>query len=261
MDWNEGMKEGKHPWRKVSYPMGLASDHQRKDWTQVGKAGSQPISPIKQASESTGFVSFSSGIGPEKERAAKLERLAQRSYYFTKAQSNQAYAVTKSASTNIAISPFFCAGISLWFHLLLSFLLEPFNSLDTDPISMLLFLTHLLSSLSDLYLVQSEMILSLMYLQFHIDGYIPHISASPPLIFPAWRNGRYFLFFFSSYLLPFRMKPEDSLWSGLLPYLILRPDPLYNELYKESWISIISRGSLPRASFQKKTPISKRAYS
>lgn len=93
MDWNEGMKEGKHPWRKVSYPMGLASDHQRKDWTQVGKAGSQPISPIKQASESTGFVSFSSGIGPEKERAAKLERLAQRSYYFTKAQSNQVRSV------------------------------------------------------------------------------------------------------------------------------------------------------------------------
>ena len=79
MDWNEGMKEGKHQWRQVSYPMGLASDHQRRDWTQVGKVGSQPISPIKQASESTGFVSFPSGIGPEKERAAKLERLAQRS--------------------------------------------------------------------------------------------------------------------------------------------------------------------------------------
>lgn len=79
MDWNEGMKEGKHQLRQVSYPMGLASDHKRRDWTQVGKAGSQPISPIKQASESTGFLSFSSGIGPEKERAAKLERLAQRS--------------------------------------------------------------------------------------------------------------------------------------------------------------------------------------
>lgn len=51
MDWNEGMKEGKHKWRQVFYPMGLASDHQRRDWTQVGKAGSQPISPIKQASE------------------------------------------------------------------------------------------------------------------------------------------------------------------------------------------------------------------
>lgn len=57
MDWNEGMKEGKHQLRQVSYPMGLASDHKRRDWTQVGKAGSQPISPIKQASESTGFLS------------------------------------------------------------------------------------------------------------------------------------------------------------------------------------------------------------
>jgi hypothetical protein len=128
----------------------------------------------------------------------------------------------------------------------LSFMLEPLNSLDTDSYiekvfaTIPLFLAHLLSSLSgDQYLVQSEMILSLMYLQFNIDEYIPHIHVSIPIIFLT-RFGntgtvdiQFILLFFSSYLLPFRMQPEECLimiWIASLSlslyYSFLRIDPL-----------------------------------
>lgn len=76
-------------------------------------------------------------------------------------------------------------------------MLEPLNSLDTDSyieksFFLILFFAYLLSSLSyllsslsgDPYLVQSEMILSFLYPQFNIDGYIPHIYSSLSLIFP-----------------------------------------------------------------------------
>lgn len=70
-------------------------------------------------------------------------------------------------------------------------MLELLNSLDTIPTiekvsPPICFLAYLLSSLSeDPYLVQSEIILSFMYLQFNIDRCIPYIYVSFILIFPA----------------------------------------------------------------------------
>lgn len=67
--------------------MGLASDHQRRDWTQVGKAGSQPISPIKQASESTGFVSFSS---PRKRKSCEIRKTSTKKRWLSLPSSDRA---------------------------------------------------------------------------------------------------------------------------------------------------------------------------
>lgn len=65
---------------------------------------------------------------------------------------------------------------------------------------------------TDPYLVQSEMILSFMYLQFNIDRYIPCVYTSLLLIFPAqFGILERSILFFSYYPLLFRMKPKECL--------------------------------------------------
>ena len=84
------------------------------------------------------------------------------------------------ASTNFAISPSFC--VRFKFHcdvvyFFLSFILNSLNSLDTVPYSYLekvfSFISYLFSRVKPyLDLIQSTMIVLVLYLQFNIDGYI-----------------------------------------------------------------------------------------
>lgn len=74
------------------------------------------------------------------------------------------------------------------------------------------------SLLYEPYLFQSEMILPLMYPQFNIDRYIPHIYICLPyLLFlqcnlECWKDRySFFFFFFSSYLFLFQTKSEGCL--------------------------------------------------
>lgn len=104
--------------------------------------------------------------------------------------------IKSAASTNFAISPF-C------FEIRISFLLRcrsPFYFISTGTVefikygflsrksfSPLLFLGYLLSSSignPHPHLVQSETILSFLYLQFNIDGYIRRIYVSLLIVFP-----------------------------------------------------------------------------
>ena len=112
---------------------------------------------------------------------------------------------------------------------------EPLNVLDTDSYiesCLLLFFFYCLShfiSIGDLVLVQSEMILSFLYPQFNIDVYIPLYIIHTPLSFLSffscnlkYSNGRFFLFF-SSYLLFFRLKTEESFIMIWIAFIWITP--------------------------------------
>lgn len=122
----------------------------------------------------------------------------------------------------------------LAFFLFLSFMPESLNLLDTNSYiekCLLLFfycLSHFIS-IGDLVLVQSEMILSFLYPQFNIDVYIPLYIIHAPLSFLSffscnlkYSNGRFFLFF-SSYLLFFRLKTEESFIMIWIAFIWITP--------------------------------------
>lgn len=96
------------------------------------------------------------------------------------------------------------------------------------PIFFFYCLSHFIS-IGDLVLVQSEMILSFLYPQFNIDVYIPLYIIHAPLSFLSffscnlkYSNGRFFLFF-SSYLLFFRLKTEESFIMIWIAFIWITP--------------------------------------
>ena len=122
----------------------------------------------------------------------------------------------------------------LAFFLFLSFMPESLNLLDTNSYiekCLLLFfycLSHFIS-IEDPELIQSEMILSFLYPQFNIDVYIPLYIIHAPLSFLSffscnlkYSNGRFFLFF-SSYLLFFRLKTEESFIMIWIAFIWITP--------------------------------------
>lgn len=89
-------------------------------------------------------------------------------------------------------------------------------------------LSHFIS-IGDLVLVQSEMILTFLYPQFNIDVYIPIYIIHALLSFLSffscnlkYSNGRFFLFF-SSYLLFFWLKTEESFIMIWIAFISITP--------------------------------------